>query len=90
MNALSTHLDDLLTVLRASAELRPSDHSPGQLRAVLAAALTAVPDLSRRVARLDDWHTEALADFVVEAHILAEAFDRWPPEADRAEDTKVD
>jgi hypothetical protein len=90
MNALCTHLDDLLTVLRVSAELSPSDYAPIQLRNTLAAALVAGrPELARRVARLDDWHTEALADFVVEAHVLAEAFDRWPRDADPAGDTKI-
>jgi hypothetical protein len=89
MNALSTHLDDLLAVLRASADLEPSALSPVQLRQALVAGLNAsMRDLSYRVGALDDWHTEALADFVAEAHILAEALDRWPKGGEAGE-TKV-
>ena len=87
MTALFTHLDDLLAVLRSSAEIDPHAVLPPQLREALALRLD--PELSQRVRRLDDWHTEALADFVAEAHILAEALDRWPKECAGDGETKV-
>ncbi len=74
MNVLTTHLDDLLTVLRAGADLRPHADTAANLRAQLAARLAAVrPDLAAAVGRLDDWHAEVLADFLAEAHIVAAA-----------------
>jgi hypothetical protein len=83
MNVLSTHLDDLLAVLRSSADLELAAVPPTQLRAALARELDdSWPDLADRVRRLDEWHTEALSDFVAEAHVLAEALDRWPREKD--------
>jgi hypothetical protein len=90
MIALASHLDDLSAVLRASARLGPSAGSPGQLRADLAKVLRATdPAVAERVRGLDDWHAEALADFLAEAHVLARALDRPAPGA-AADDTKVD
>jgi hypothetical protein len=90
MTALYSHLDDLLAVLRSSADMDPHGVLPPQLRDALARRLaTDLPDLSLRVRRLDDWHMEALADFVAEAHILAEALDHWPKESAGDGETKV-
>jgi len=90
MIALASHLDDLLAVLRASARLGPTAGSPGQVRAELADRLRPTdPELAARVRKLDDWHAEALADFVAEAHVLARALDRQPG-GPMGDDTKVD
>ena len=77
MSDLATPLDDLLAVLRASAALGPSALTPARLPAALAGRLSpADSDLAARVRALDDWHAEALADFVAEAHVLARALSR--------------
>ena len=77
MSDLATHLDDLLAVLKASAALGPSALAPARLPAALAGRLSpADSDLAARVRALDDWHAEALADFIAEAHVLARALSR--------------
>lgn len=76
MNAITNHLDDLLTVLREAADLRPSTDTALQLRTQLAARLDhARADLARRIRGLDDWHAEVLADFIAEAHVVAAALE---------------
>ena len=90
MNAVTTHLDDLLTVLRASADLRPSVDTASQIRAQVAARLERVrPDLAGRIRRLDDWHTEVLADFIMDAHVMADALEAPTPGPGSADDTRV-
>ena len=90
MSALATHFDELLSVLRASARLRPSAGSPTSLREELARQLDeSAPDLAARVRALDPWHTDALADFLAEAHLLAKALGRAPVNSGDQE-TKVD
>jgi hypothetical protein len=85
MNAVTTHLDDLLTVLRASAELHPSADTAAHLRAQVAYRLeSARPDLAARIRGLDDWHAEVLADFIADAHVVASALEPppgWPAES---------
>ena len=79
----------MLAVLRVSARLRPSAGSPAALRDDLAHHLEGIaPDLAVRVRALDPWHTDALADFVAEAHLLAKALGR--PASPEDHDTKVD
>ena len=90
MSDLATHLDDLLAVLKASAALGPSALAPARLPAALAVRLSpADPDLAARVRALDDWHAEALADFVAEAHVLARALGRPPRPAAADADTRA-
>jgi hypothetical protein len=90
MSALATHFDELLAVLRASARLRPSAGSPTSLRNDLADQLDeSAPDLAARVRALDPWHTDTLADFLAEAHLLAKALGR-PPAGPDDQETKVD
>ncbi len=90
MNAITTHLDDLLTVLRTSADLQPASETASNLRTQLAARLAATsPDLAARVRGLDDWHVEVLADFIADAHVVAGALE-FPPSSDSgAEETRV-
>ncbi|HVK12619.1 MAG TPA: hypothetical protein VM597_27970 [Gemmataceae bacterium] len=72
MIALLAHLDELADVLRASADLHPADYAPAGLRDALAAALAGpAPGLAARLGRLDEWLTDALAEFVADAHALA-------------------
>ena len=86
MNAITTHLDDLLTVLRASASLRPAADTATHLRAQVARRLDPInPGLAARSRCLDDWHAEVLADFMADAHVVATALDpplAGPPAAD--------
>jgi hypothetical protein len=90
MSSLSTHLDDLLAVLRASADLSPAALTPDRVRAELANQLDRLsPRLAERVRRLDDWHTETLSEFLTEAQLLAEVLDA-PPAGGGSADTKVD
>lgn len=90
MNAITTHLDDLLLVLRASADLRPTVDTATNLRAQVAHRLEATrPDLAARIRALDDWHAEVLADFVAEAHVMAAALEGPPPGPRGADDTRV-
>ena len=90
MNAVTTHLDDLLTVLRASADLRPSVDTASQLRAQVAARLERIrPDLAGRIRRLDDWHTEVLADFIMDAHVMSEALEAPAPGPGSDDETRV-
>ena len=90
MSPLSTHLDDLLTVLRASADLPPAALTPARVRRDLADQLDRLGlRLADRVRRLDDWHAETLSEFLTEAHLLAEVLDA-PPGDGAAADTKVD
>ena len=91
MNALSTHLDELLAVLGASARLRPSAGAPARLRDELAARLgKSDPDLAERLRGLDEWHTDTLADFVAEAHLLAKALTRPVGGSAVADETHID
>jgi hypothetical protein len=89
LSALATHLDDLSAVLRASAALRPAASTAATLKVQLAARLDpARPDLAARVRGLDDWHTEALADFITDAHIVATALEH-PQARGAGDDTRV-
>jgi hypothetical protein len=88
---LATHLDDLLAVLRASAELGPLAGAPAHLRRALAARLMPRDQaLAAMVRALDDWHVETLADFVAEAHVLARALDRPPDQTEADTETRAD
>ena len=90
MNALATHLDDLLTVLRASADLDPTVRTPLQLQGRLADELDHVrSDLAARIRDLDEWHAEVLADFIADAHVVAAAMERPMRERQHADDTRV-
>jgi hypothetical protein len=90
VSAITTHLDDLLTVLRASADLRPTANTAATLRVQLAARLEYVhPDLAARVRALDDWHAEVLADFITDAHVVAAALDFPSPVGPNSDDTRV-
>ena len=90
MNAVTTHLDDLLTVLRASADLRPAADTAVQLRAQVAGRLErSRPELAARIRAMDDWHTEVLADFIMDAHVMADALEAPPPGPGSADDTRV-
>jgi hypothetical protein len=76
VNAITTHLDDLIAVLRASADLRPTRDTAVGLRAQIAARLDQVrPELAARLRGLDDWHAEVLADFITDAHVVAGALE---------------
>jgi hypothetical protein len=89
MNAVTTHLDDLVTVLRASADLRPKMETVTTLRMQLASRLDLVrPDLAMRVRALDDWHVEVLADFIADAQVVAQALE-FPAPTGEADDTRV-
>jgi hypothetical protein len=80
LNALTTHLDDLCAVLRASADLRPTTNTAASLRTQLALRLDHFrPDLAARIRGLDDWHTEVLGDFITDAHVVATALEHPPP-----------
>jgi hypothetical protein len=90
MSALTTHLDDLSVVLRASADLAPAAMTPERVRGELADQLDRLsPRLADRVRRLDDWHAETLSEFLTEAHLLAEVLD-GPAASGGAAETKVD
>jgi hypothetical protein len=72
MVPLLADFDELAAVLRASADLLPADHSAAELRDTLAARLAGpAPVLARRVGGLAEWLTDALAEFVTDAHALA-------------------
>jgi hypothetical protein len=76
MSYLTTHLDDLLAVLRASGGLHRLPRNPIHLRAKLADALEPLdPALAGRIRGLDEWHAETLAEFVADAHALAKVLD---------------
>jgi hypothetical protein len=90
MNAVATHLDDLLMVLKASADLPPDRQSASHLRLQLAQRLEAVrPSLAARVRAMDDWHAEVLADFIADADVVAEALDYVPMTSEKDDDTRV-
>jgi hypothetical protein len=90
MSAITTHLDDLLLVLQASADLRPTADTAASLRAQVAHRLRPRhPDLAARIRALDDWHGEVLADFLAEAHVMAAALEGPPPGPPAAGDTRV-
>jgi hypothetical protein len=87
MTALHIHLTELLAVLRASAGLNPAEHPAGRLRDLIAGRLAGCdPLLADRVRRLDNWHTDALAQLVADAHALARVLER---PADPSADTTV-
>ena len=82
MIALIAHLDELADVLRASAELVPADYSAADLRDTLATALAGqAPGLAARLGRLDEWLTDALAEFVADAHALAVGLEATPDDS---------
>jgi hypothetical protein len=82
MIALIAHLDELADVLRASADLRLADYSPADLRDTLANVLAGTsPGLAARVGRLDEWLTDALAEFVADAHALAVGLEATPDDS---------
>jgi hypothetical protein len=84
-------LDDLLIVLQAAADLRPADETATSMRLQLATRLDAIhPGLAARVRALDDWHAEVLADFIADAHVVADALEHAPPRDGPApDDTRV-
>jgi hypothetical protein len=90
MSSLSTHLDEPLIVLRASADLPPAALTPDRVRRELSDQLDRLsPWLADRVRRLDDWHAETLSEFLTEGHLLAEVLDA-PPAGGATADTKID
>jgi hypothetical protein len=92
MTALHIHLNELLAVLRASAGLDPGAYAPARLRDAVADRVGwSDPLLAARVRRLDDWHTDALAQLVSDAHALANALESpHRPLADESTETRVD
>jgi hypothetical protein len=80
VSAVTSHLDDLCAVLRASADLRPTASTAATLRAQIAARLEKIrPELAARVRAMDDWHVEVLADFITDAHVVADGLEVPPP-----------
>jgi hypothetical protein len=76
MAALNIHLTELLDILEVSSGLQPAVCTPAELRDQIAGRLAkGNPQLAERVRQLDDWQAEALADFVADAHTLAEFWD---------------
>lgn len=91
MSDLDTRFEDVLAVFRAAAGLAPLVGAPIPLRDAVAARLSRTdPALAIRVRALDDWHTEALAEWVAEAHLLARAFGRRPAQAEADTETRAD
>ena len=90
MAALNIHLTELIEILEVSSSLMPRESTPVELRDQIAHRLTdSNPHLAQRVRQLDDWQAEALADFVADAHTLAEFWEiPTPSPADRASDTR--
>lgn len=89
MSAFTTHLDDLLIVLRASADLRPTSETAVALRLQVAARLEPDhPELAAGIRAMDDWHAEVLADFLADAHVMAAALDR-PPDSTGSAETRM-
>jgi len=79
MAALNVHLNELLTVLLASEGLRPQDMTSVQIRDTIAVRLSGLNiELANRLFRLDDWQTDALGEFVTEAHALAQSWENAP------------
>jgi len=73
MAALRIHLTELVEILELSSGLQPAACTPAELRDQIAERLTdSNPLLADRVRQLDDWQAEALADFITDAHTLAE------------------
>jgi len=90
LNAIVTHLDDLCAVLRASADLRPTANTAAGLRAQIALRLDPHrSDLAARLRAMDDWHTEVLADFITDAHVVATALEHPPPTGQAEAETRV-
>ena len=90
MNAISTYLDELITVLRAAADLHSHAKSSADFRTQLAARLNVHrPDLAARIRGMDDWHVEVLADFIAEAVVVAAALDYAPAIRVGADDTRI-
>jgi hypothetical protein len=91
MNAITSHLDDLLTELQIAADLRSANETATTMRKQLATRLDAVhPMLAARVRYMDDWHAEVLADFIADAHIVADALEHVPPrDGPAADETRV-
>lgn len=73
MAALNIHLTELIDILEVSSGLLPAACTPAELRDQIADRLAGSNlHLAERVRQLDDWQAEALADFVADAHTLAE------------------
>ncbi|HEX3148523.1 MAG TPA: hypothetical protein VHR66_10595 [Gemmataceae bacterium] len=90
MSVVTTHLDDLMFVLRASEGLHLQAETAESLRTQLAAQLNVIrPELASRIRALDDWHAEVLADFIAEALVMAAALDHPPGIRSGADDTRV-
>lgn len=76
MTALNVHLNELLTILLASEGLRPQDMTPVQIRDAIAMRLIGMNlELSNRLFHFDDWQTDALGEFVTDAHALAQSWE---------------
>jgi hypothetical protein len=90
VNELASDLDDLVAVLRASARLGPVAGTPDDQRQALVHRLTRTdPGLAARVLVLDDWHAQALADFLADARLVARALGRPVGYAEADRDTCV-
>jgi hypothetical protein len=91
MAALNIHLTELLDILEASSGLQPAASTPAELRHQIAVRLAVSnPQLAERVRQLDDWQAEALADFVADAHTLAEFWENpTPAPGDGTGETRV-
>jgi hypothetical protein len=64
-----------------------------QIRDAIAVRLGGLnPELANRMFRLDEWQTDALADFVTDAHALAQSWESAPPTVDAGgkADTRVE
>jgi len=93
MAVLNVHLNELLSILLASEGLRPQDMTAVQIRDTVALKLSALnPELSNRMFRLDEWQTDALGDFVTDAHALAQSWESAPATLDTGGkgDTRVE
>jgi hypothetical protein len=91
MAALNIHLTELIEILEVSSVLMPGQSTSAEIRDQIAHRLTdSNPHLADRVRRLDDWQAEALADFVADAHTLAEFWEiPTPSPAEGTRDTRL-
>jgi hypothetical protein len=75
MAALNIHLNELLAILLASEGVPLQNMTAVQVRDAIAERLAGLnPELASRMHRLDDWQTDAVAEFVADAHALSQSW----------------